>query len=121
MTPQRGDVVIVAFPYVSGGSGKNRPALVIQADRNNHRLANTIVAMITGNIRLAATEPTQVLIDPTTPEGTASGLAYISAIKCENLYLYTISQDDIIRTVGKLSPPLIARLDASLKVALGLP
>ena len=115
---QCGDVVIVAFPYVSGG-GKNRPALVIQADRNNQRLANAIVATITGNTRLAATEPTQVLIDPTTPEGNASGLAYISVIKCENLY--TISQQDIIRTVGSLPPPLLARVDTSLKVALGLP
>ena len=51
---QRGDVVIVAFPYVSGGGGNNRPALVIQADRNNQRLANTIVAMITGINRLGS-------------------------------------------------------------------
>jgi mRNA-degrading endonuclease toxin of MazEF toxin-antitoxin module len=116
---QRGDVVIVAFPYVSGASGKNRPALVVQADRNNQRLANTIVAMITGNTRLATTEPTQVLIDPTTTEGKTSGLAYLSAIKCENLY--TIAQQDIIRTVGRLSAALMVRVDASLKVALGLP
>jgi len=56
---QQGEVVLVAFPYVSGGGGKNRPALIIQTDRNNQRLANTIVAMITGNTRLATTEPTQ--------------------------------------------------------------
>jgi mRNA-degrading endonuclease toxin of MazEF toxin-antitoxin module len=60
---KRGDVVVVAFPYVTGGGGKNRPTLVIQSDQNNQRLSNTIVAMITGNIRLAATEPTRLLID----------------------------------------------------------
>jgi len=49
---KRGDIVVVAFPYVAGGGGKQRPALVIQCDRNNQRLSNTIVAMITGNIRL---------------------------------------------------------------------
>ncbi len=64
---QRGDVVIVALPYVSGAGGKNRPALIIQGDRNNQRLQNTIVAMITGNIRMAAAEPTQLLIDPAIP------------------------------------------------------
>ena len=26
---RRGDVVIVEFPYVTGGAGKNRPAVVI--------------------------------------------------------------------------------------------
>jgi len=47
---QRGDVVVVAFPFISGGGGKNRPALVVQCDRDNQRLSNTIVAMITGNV-----------------------------------------------------------------------
>jgi len=32
---QRGDIVIVAFPHVSGGAGKNRPAIVVQCDRDN--------------------------------------------------------------------------------------
>ena len=116
---QRGDVVIVAFPYVSDGGGKNRPALVVQGDRNNHRLQNSIVVTITGNIRLAATEPTQLLIDPATLEGKASGLAYPSAVKCENLY--TVSQQDVIRKLGSLSPSAMTRVDACLREALGLP
>jgi mRNA-degrading endonuclease toxin of MazEF toxin-antitoxin module len=116
---QRGDIVIVAFPFVSGGSGKNRPALVIQCDRNNHRLTNTIVAMITGNTRLATTEPTQLLIDPGTPDGNASGLAFPSAVKCENLF--TVSQQDIIRTVGTLPAMVMAQIDDCLKAALGMP
>ena len=116
---QRGDIIIVAFPYISGGGGKNRPALVVQCDRNNGRLQNTIVAMITGNVRLAATEPTQLLIDPATPEGKSSGLAYPSAVKCENLY--TISQGDMIRKLGSIPPSLMARVDTCLKEALGLP
>ena len=43
---QRGDIVIVQFPYVSGTHNKNRPVLVIQSDHNNQRLQNTIVAMM---------------------------------------------------------------------------
>jgi len=35
---RRGDIGIVAFPYVTGGGGKNRPALVVQCDRDNHIL-----------------------------------------------------------------------------------
>lgn len=115
---KRGDVVIAAFPYVSGGGGKNRPALIIQCDRNNQRLQNTIVAMITGNVRMAATEPTQLLIDPATPEGKSSRLVFPSAVKCENLF--TVSQQDILRTLGRLPTPLMAQVDDCLKAALGL-
>ncbi len=115
---KRGDVVIVRFPFVEGGRGKNRPALVIQSNRNNQRLANTIVAMITGNLRLAAVEPTQILIDPASPEGRLAGLIHPSAVKCENLF--TIRQQDIIRIVGTLPTSLMTRVDASLKAALEL-
>lgn len=116
---RRGDVVIVAFPFVTGGGGKNRPALVIQCDRNNQRLQNTIVAMITGNTSLATVEPTQILVDPATPDGSASGLAYPSAVKCENLY--TVTQQDILRTLGSLPLSVMARIDDCLKAALQLP
>lgn len=116
---RRGDVVIVAFPYVGGGASKNRPAVVVQSDRLNGKLLNTIVAMITGNTRLVGKEPTQFLIDPATPDGRTSGLHHASAVKCENLL--TVAQTDILHTVGHLSVPLKQQLDAALKEALELP
>lgn len=114
----RGDVVIVQFPYQDGTRGKNRPALVVQCDRNNRRLQNTIVAMITGNIQRAETEPSQLLVNPTTDEGSNSGLHGPSAIKCENLF--TIAQRDILHNIGHLSPSLMMKVDACLKASLGL-
>lgn len=116
---RRGDLVIVAFPYSTGGGGKNRPAVVIQCDRDNQRLSNTIVAMITGNINFASSEPAQLLIDPSSPEGASSGLNYPSAVKCNNLY--TLDQRHILATIGSLSSALMSQLDACLKMALGLP
>jgi mRNA-degrading endonuclease toxin of MazEF toxin-antitoxin module len=115
---RRGDVVVAAFAYVGGGGSKNRPAVVVQCDRLNTKLQNTVVAMITGNTRLVGKEPTQFLIDPTTAEGQSSGLHKVSAVKCENLL--TIAQSDILQTIGHLSDPLKQRLDASLKLALEL-
>jgi mRNA interferase MazF len=115
---KRGDVVLVAFPYVSGGGGKNRPALVIQCDHNNQRLSNTIVAMITGNTKLVAMEPTQRLIDPSTSEGRSSGLSFPSAVKCKNLY--TVGQQDILRTLGNLPTSTMVKIDDCLKASLGL-
>ena len=54
----RGDVVIVEFPYADGRRGKNRPSIVIENDRDNRRLPNTVVAIISGNIDHAG-EPSQ--------------------------------------------------------------
>jgi mRNA interferase MazF len=116
---QRGDVIRVQFPEVGGKPGKNRPAVVIQCDRLNRQIANTIVAMITGNTSLIGKEPTQLLIDPATPEGKSSGLAYPSAVKCENLI--TIDQADIQRRLGHLSDVLKQRLIDCLKAALEIP
>jgi len=116
---QRGDVVRVQYPLVGGGQGKKRPAVVIQCDRLNKQIQNTIVAMITGNTRLVGIEPTQFLIDPATPEGASSGLAYPSAVKCENLI--TIAQADILQTFGHLSDALKQKLNECLKAALELP
>jgi mRNA interferase MazF len=113
----RGDVVIVEFPYTDGRRGKNRPALVIQNDRDNGRLANTVVAMISGNVRHAG-ELTQVLIDPSAPGCETSGLHGPSVIKCCNLF--TIRQQDILRTIGRLPNSTQKSVDNGLKVAIGL-
>jgi len=115
---QRGDVVVATFPYVGGEASKNRPAVVVQCNRLNQQIHNTIVAMVTGNIRLVGREPTQFLIDPASPEGQSAGLAFPSAVKCENLM--TIDQNDILRTLGHLSDALKQQLNDCLKAALGL-
>src|SRR5205823_10264785 len=116
---RRGDVVLVEIPYHDRPGAKERPAVVIQCDRNNRRLMSTLVVGVTTNLRHVATEPTQFLVDPTTPDGATSGLSAPSAVKCENLY--TVSQMRIKRTLGHLSDPLKQRLDSCLKVALELP
>ena len=109
---RRGDIVLVAFPYSDGTRGKVRPALVVQSDRNNRRLQDTVVAMIYGNTRLAGTEPTQFLIDQ------KSGVLGPSAIKCETLCL--VAQSAILRTLGSLTPEQVTAVDACLRHALEL-
>src|SRR5947209_8409266 len=76
----------MTFPFSDGRGSKIRPALVVQDDRNNTRLRNTIVAMISGNTRLAGKEPTQFPIDPVTPDGETSGLLGPSAVVREHLH-----------------------------------
>lgn len=99
------------------GGGKNRPALIVQHDRDNQRLTNTVVAMISGNVRHAG-QSTQVLVDPTKPNGASSGLHGLSVVKCNNLL--TIRQQDVQRIVGHLSDLLLRDVNDSLKAALDL-
>jgi mRNA-degrading endonuclease toxin of MazEF toxin-antitoxin module len=116
---RRGDVVVVEIPYYDRPGGKERPAVVVQCDRNNGRLLSTVVAGMTTNLRRVTTEPTQFLVDPSAPEGASSGVSSPSAVKCENLF--TVSQSRIKRTLGRLSDVLRQKLDACLKAALELP
>jgi mRNA-degrading endonuclease toxin of MazEF toxin-antitoxin module len=87
MKVSRGDVVLVPFPQSPGLSPKRRPALVVQSDHNNARLANSIFTTITSNTRLAQVEPTQVIVEIDTLKGRGSGLAQTSAVKCENVHM----------------------------------
>lgn len=117
MTVTRGDVVLVHFPFASGRGSKVRPALVVQSDQNNSRMANTIVVQITTNLRRVG-EPSQLLIDPATAEGRASGLLSQSAVSCENVA--TIHESRIARTIGRLPASVMQQVDGCLRAALGL-
>lgn len=67
MSISRGDVVVVDWPFSAGAGSKPRPALVIQNDADNARMTNTIIVMFTSVTRRSG-EPTQLLIDASTPE-----------------------------------------------------
>jgi mRNA interferase MazF len=115
---KRGDICLLDYPYADGSGSKVRPVLIVQNDRDNQRLANTIGALITKNVSRVH-EPTQLLIDVSTPEGQQSGLNQTSAVTCGNLF--TVAQTKVRRVVGSLSPAMMARIQVCLKVALELP
>jgi mRNA-degrading endonuclease toxin of MazEF toxin-antitoxin module len=97
MKPKRGDIVLVNYPFASGTSSKVRPALIVQCDRNNSRIDNTIVAQITTRIHRARTEPTQLIIEISTPQRQAAGLLHDSAVSCETFIRFaaTPSSDEL--------------------------
>ena len=117
MSVRRGDIVLLQAPFTSKPGAKSRPMLVVQNDANNARMANTILVFITSNTSRAS-EPTQVLIDITSPDGSFCGLKQTSVVSCENVL--TVRQDDIIKTIGSLPDRLMAEVDAALKASLGL-
>jgi mRNA interferase MazF len=119
MKAKRGDVVLLDHPFSSGVGSKVRPVLVVQGDRDNARLTNTIVAMITRTIHRVDQIDTQLLIDITTPEGQAAGLKTTSAVSCSNLF--TVNEQLLRKKIGELPPAVMLQVNDCLKAALGIP
>ena len=69
------------------------------------------------NVRRAL-EPTQLLIERSTPEGQQAGVLHDSVVLCHNLA--TVHEDRTDRVIGHLPDPLMRRIDECLKTALGL-
>ena len=116
MNIRRGDVVLADYSHALVGTSL-RPVLVIQSDFYNQRLTNTIVAQITSTLKRAS-EPAHFAVDVSTPEGRRSGLLRNSVVSCYNLN--TINEQRIRRVIGSLSAEMMERIDACLRIALGL-
>jgi mRNA-degrading endonuclease toxin of MazEF toxin-antitoxin module len=114
----RGDGVVVPFPFQDRLGEKVRPAVVVQSHVENQRLANTILAMITGNLDDSG-QPTTVLVDPAASTGAGSGLIGPSLVKCYNLA--TVRQRRVIQVIGHLSDSIMLQINQALKAALDLP
>jgi mRNA interferase MazF len=115
---QRGDVVIVDFPFSDQPAKKRRPAIIVQAQVYNQSMAKSVIAMVTGNLQRRG-DPAHLFVDPATPDGAVSGLRALSLVSCINLF--TIDQKSIIKTLGCLHPTLEKELNECLKAALDLP
>ena len=119
MIYRRGDVVMVDHPFSDARASKVRPMLIVQSDARNQLLNHTVVAVLTTNLNFVGSDPTQVLVDITTPDGAGSGLSATSAIRCGNLF--TLHEKFILRKIGALSAVLMQQVDDGLRTALELP
>jgi mRNA interferase MazF len=117
MNLQRGDVLKARFPHASGGRGKKRPVVVVQADVYNQRLRHAVVAQVTGNLDEKG-DPACLFVEAATPEAQAAGLDRDCLICCTLLSL--MSEDRLKEKIGKLSAEMLAKLDDCLKAALGI-
>jgi mRNA interferase MazF len=114
---KRGDVVLVRFPHPSGQRGKKRPAVVVQSDAYAGTVRTVVVAEVTKNLTMKG-DPACLFIDVSTPEGKATGLL-VDSVVCR-LVLDTVYVDTVAQVLGSLSTMLLQKLDACLKVGLGL-
>jgi mRNA-degrading endonuclease toxin of MazEF toxin-antitoxin module len=118
MIYRRGDVVMVDHPFSDARGSKVRPMLIVQSDVRNQMLNHSVVAMLTTKLGFVGGDPTQVLVDITSPDGAGSGVSTTSAIRCGNLF--TLHEKFILRKIGALSAVLTQRVDDALRKALDL-
>ena len=118
MRVNRGEIVLVDFPYSNHTGSKIRPALVVQSDVWNQRLDDTILALITSSPQRMTGAPTQYFIDTSTVEGQQTRLRFDSIVQCENLV--THDQRLILRIIGRLPDSAMQQIDACLKAALDI-
>lgn len=115
MNLDRGTVINARFPHASGGRGKKRPVVVIQADDYNKRLHHAVVAQLTTNLD-DKDDPACFLIEVGTPEGQAAGIVQDSLF-CGYL-ISLMSEDRLTDVIGKLSDESMQKVDECLKAAL---
>jgi mRNA-degrading endonuclease toxin of MazEF toxin-antitoxin module len=110
-------VLKARFPHASGGRGKKRPVVVVQADVYNQRLRHAVVAQVSTNLDEKA-DPAYLLIEASTPQAKGTGLDRDCLVCCTMLSLMT--EDRLKEKIGKLSAELLSGLDCCLKSALGI-
>lgn len=118
MNYNRGDVVIVPFPFVTerGARQKARPALVISDHSIKRRYNDLILVGITS--RVETLHPTEFLIGRDSKDFKQSGLAKSSMVRCE--YIMTLPPEIISRKLGALSKETMTKIDRKLKQSLGI-
>src|SRR5260370_42485279 len=111
----RGEVVLVDWPYTDRTGSKIRPAVVVQADYLSGILDDTILVHITSAKH--GIPGTEVELNPA--KETASGILHLSYAFCPNVM--TADPAFIDQTIGYLSAATMQQIDACLKTTLGLP
>ena len=109
--PVRGEVWLVNWNPARGSeqAGK-RPALVIQNDIGNEKASTTIVAAISGSVKIY---PMNVKIDP--PEG---GLERSSIVKTSQIL--TVSKERLEKRLGQISAKKMEEINRAIKLSLDL-
>jgi mRNA-degrading endonuclease toxin of MazEF toxin-antitoxin module len=114
---RRGDVILAKVPHATGIAPKTRPALVVQSDFYNQRIANFLVATITSNLT-RRNDTAHFFIGAFTSVGRSAGLHRDSLVSCLNLAV--IPSSDVVSKIGKLPKVAMVQIDECLKAALGI-
>jgi len=109
---ERGDIVLVPFPFSDQTTIKKRPAVIISSDAYNNLLADCVIMAVTSQTSKVSGVG-ECLID----DWKDAGLLKPSAIKSA---ISTIERTLILKKLGRLSTNDIRSMDEALKDLLDL-
>ena len=109
----RGDVVLVAFPFTDLTTAKVRPALVVSSDSFNRAGLDVILVGITSQI-MGKTQPTDILL--TTEDQKCACLPKASLVRLGKIV--TLDGRLIHKKLGTLPVTTLARMTSVLHNAL---
>lgn len=111
MPYQRGDLLLVPFPFSDLSTTKVRPAIVISSTTYHATEPDLILAAITSQVSKATGPFDYILTD-----WQVAGLRYPSALKP---ILFTLDPSRVVYGVGQLSENDLAQVEKRLKLMLG--
>jgi mRNA interferase MazF len=111
-TPDRGDVVLVPFPFTDLAGVKRRPALVLTGADYNVVMGDVIIAQITSRVS-APLRPGDYLV----ADWQGAGLLAPSLLRTK---LTTIHSDLIVRKLGTMPASDMHQIRRTIAGVLGL-
>ena len=109
----RGDIYYTNMePHVGSEQGGERPVVVLQNDMGNKHSSTLIIATLTSKVDKKLNLPTHVLLDQN------PGLKVPSIVQLEQIF--TIDKRRVQRFAGQTSSEEMDRIEAALKISLGM-
>ena len=109
----RGDIYYANMePHVGSEQGGERPVVVLQNDTGNKHSPTLIIATLTSRVDKKLSLPTHVLLDQN------PGLKVPSIVQLEQIF--TIDKRRVQRFAGQTSSEEMDRIEAALKISLGM-
>ena len=109
----RGDIYYANMePHVGSEQGGERPVVVLQNDMGNKHSSTLIIATLTSKVDKKLNLPTHVLLDQN------PGLRVPSIVQLEQIF--TIDKRRVQRFAGQTSSEEMDRIEAALKISLGM-
>ncbi|MBW4500830.1 MAG: type II toxin-antitoxin system PemK/MazF family toxin [Scytonema hyalinum WJT4-NPBG1] len=105
MSLQKGDIVLVPFPFTDLSGTKLRPALVLWVDSTG----NDVTLCFISSQNIISLSPEEFILDASDPDFAATGLKVSSRVKVTRIM--TIERRLISRRLGKLGDGQIRQLN----------
>jgi mRNA interferase MazF len=114
MSLQKGDIVLVPFPFTGLSGTKLRPGLVLWIDT----IGDDVTLCFISSQNISSLNPEEFILEPSDPDFTSTGLRVASKVRVTRIT--TIERRLITRRIGKLGANQVQQLNTVILQALKL-